>query len=317
MCPCIFRDASIPIHTPGKCPACRETWLRARFFRIPTVFDRGWIFFGRSRHGAEVKHDHRFPNLPLDTPMIPTLKTAIILGTLLPGALAAATVVNIDFGRDTTGTTTAAGGGNPGGNVDHILYTGTGPAPDSGTVWNDGQVRLTTASDTIPQPLLFQDLVSSIGGSTGVDIELTSGFYRSFNGTATPAANTVAALQNDRIFANLGNTATLTIKGLNPTYTYDVYLINSAFSTRYTIGASSKVSVGTAYDGTWTDTEEYASFAGLNPSGIGEIAIQIRDSANIANGTLSGIQIVEVVPEPSSAMMLLLPLAGFAFQRRR
>jgi hypothetical protein len=245
------------------------------------------------------------------------LKPATILAALLPGVITAASVVNIDFGRDTTGTTTAAGGGNPGGNVDHILYTGTGPAPDPGTIWNDGQVRLTTALDTIPQPLLFSNLASSVGDATGIDIELTSGFYRSFNGTATPAANTVPALQNDRIFANAGNIATLTIKGLNPTYTYDVYLINSAFPTRYTIGASSKVSLGTAFDGTWTDTEEHASFTALSPSPGGEIAIQIRDSAATANGALSGMQIVEVVPEPSSTMLLLIPLVGLAFQRRR
>jgi hypothetical protein len=248
--------------------------------------------------------------------MKPKPSLALLAGLILPGGLSAATVVNADFSRDiVNGTNPATANPAP------VLYSGVGPAPDAGTVWNDVTIPLSAIGDaganTIDNPITFSNLSSSTGAATTIDIQLTSGFFRSFNGTVT-ASNTVTALQNDRVFgtgADALSTAVLTLQGLNDSRTYDIYLINSGgFTTRYTIGGTALTASGNAFDGTWTDGGEYRSFSGISPAS-GEIAITLFElNANNAS-SISGIQIVEVVPEPSVA--LLCPLALLAFTRRR
>lgn len=246
--------------------------------------------------------------------MKPKPSLALLAGLILPGGLSAAVVVNADFSRDITAN-------NIGANPAPVLYVGTGPAPDTGTVWNNVTIPLATTGDagasTIDNPLTFSNLSSSTGTATTIDIQLTSGFFRSFNGGIT-AATAVTALQNDRVFGSgvdALSTAVLTIQGLNDTSTYDLYLINSGgFTTRYTIGATALTATGNAFDSTWTDGGEYRLFSGLAPTG-GEIAITLFElNANNA-ASIAGIQIVEAVPEPSVA--LLSPLALIAFTRRR
>jgi hypothetical protein len=242
-------------------------------------------------------------------------KYLAILATL-PACLSAATVINIDFSRD------IVNGPNPlPANPAPVLYSGTGPAADAGTTWNDGQIALTGANSTVVPGTTFNDLTSSTGLATTIDIVLVSGFFRSFNGTASTPGN-VLSLQNDRVFANgaqtTGNVAVLTVKGLTSTYTYDLYFINSGgFSTRYTVGTTSVVASGATYDGTWTDGGEYATLSALSPS-AGEISIAIQYSgAGTGIGAIAGLQLVEIVPEPSSRLLVLGSLAGLSFLRRR
>jgi hypothetical protein len=239
--------------------------------------------------------------------------SAILLASVLTTSLPAAVVVNADFSRDISVN-------NVGSNPASVLYVGTGPAPDAGTLWNDVLIPLAATGDagasTIDNPLTFPNLNSSTGTATTIGIQLTSGFFRAFNGTAT-ASNTVTALQNDRVFgtgADAASTAVLTLQGLNNASTYDLYLINSGgFTTRYTIGATSLNASGNAFDGTWTDGGEHRLFSGIAPTG-GEIAITLFELNATNAASISGIQIVEV-PEPSVA--LLSPLALLAFTRRR
>lgn len=248
--------------------------------------------------------------------MNPWPRIALLAGLILPGGLSAAVVVNADFSRD------IVNGTNPTpANPAPVLYTGTGPAPDSGTVWNDVTIPLTPIGDfganTIDNPFTASNLNSSTGAATTIDIQLTSGFFRSFNGTAT-SATAVTALQNDRVFGSGADglsTAVLTIQGLNNASTYDLYLINSGgFTTRYTIGATSANATGNTFDGTWTDGGEYRLFSGIAPVS-GSIAITLFElNANNA-ASIAGLQIVEVVPEPSAA--LLSSFALLAFTRRR
>jgi hypothetical protein len=244
------------------------------------------------------------------------LTLAILLGSVSTALLPAAVVVNADFSRD------IANGGNPGANPASVLYSGTGPAPDPGTVWNDVTIPLAATGDaganTIDNPLTFSNLTSSTGAATSIGIQLTSGFFRSFNGGITEST-AVTALQNDRVFGSgvdAASTAVLTLQGLNNASSYDLYLINSGgFTTRYTIGATSLTASGNAFDGTWTDGGEYRSFPGISPVG-GEIAITLFElNANNASA-ISGIQIVEVVPEPSVALLSTLALLTFARRRR-
>lgn len=248
--------------------------------------------------------------------MKPRPPIALLAGLILPGGLSAAVVVNADFSRDiVNGTNPAPANPAP------VLYTGTGPAPDSGTLWNNVTIPLAPIGDsganTIDNPFTASNLNDSTGAATTIDVQLTSGFFRSFNGTAT-SATAVTALQNDRVFGSGADglsTAVLTIQGLNNAYTYDLYLINSGgFTTRYTIGATSANATGNNYDGTWTDGGEYRLFSGIAPVG-GSIAITLFELNTNNVSTIAGLQIVEIVPEPSVA--LLSSFALLAFTRRR
>ena len=236
-----------------------------------------------------------------------------LLGSVLSTTLQAV-VVNADFSRDiVNGTNPAPANPAP------VLYVGTGPAPDSGTLWNNVTIPLAATGDagtnTIDNPFTTSNLVSSTGAATTIDIQLTSGFFRSFNGTAT-SATAVTALQNDRVFGSgVDATAVLTVQGLNNASTYDLYLINSGgFTTRYTIGATSANATGNTFDGTWTDGGEYRLFSGIAPVS-GSIAITLFELNATNAASIAGLQIVEIVPEPSVA--LLSSLALIAFTRRR
>jgi hypothetical protein len=214
----------------------------------------------------------------------------LVLAALLP---AHAVTVNADFSRD------VANGPNPGTNPAPSLYAGTGPAPDGGTIWNDLAIPLQATgdggTDTIAHPLQFDNLVASDGTPTSIDLQLTSGFFRSFNGA--PSGGGVSALQDDRVFPTLGNLATLKILGLDPARKYSLFLIGSGgFSTAFTVDAVTKVAAGTPYDGAWSEGGEHVSFTGLSPNPAGEISIGIRDgTAPIDSfGVISGIQIAEI-----------------------
>lgn len=202
--------------------------------------------------------------------------------------------VNADFSRD------IVSGTNPGPNPASVLYVGPGPAPDPGTIWNELEVPLSATGDgganTISHPIQFNDLSASDGTTTGIDIQLTSGFSASFN-SGTPLSSTVASLQNDRIFPNLGNLATLKIQGLDPAKKYSIFLIGSAgFPTAFTVNSITRVAAGTTYDGAWTEAGEYVSFTGISPTAGGEVSIGIQDGATPIDsfGVLAGLQIAEI-----------------------
>ena len=217
--------------------------------------------------------------------LLPLLIIAAALGQSALGL-----TINADFGRDTAAQ-------NPGANPAPVLFSGPGPAPDTGTLWNDLRVPLAVAgdqgADTVLHPVLFSNLKSSDNVTTAVSIQLTSGFYRSFNAAGT------MALQDDRVFSRLGQAATMTIGGLDPAKVYDVYFIASGnFTTAYTIGGTGKVATGNAFDGTWTQGGEYVSFTGLAPTAGGQIVVTIQDGAAPIDsfGSISGLQIATSPP---------------------
>ncbi len=217
----------------------------------------------------------------------------ILLALCLP---AAGLTINADFSRD------IVNGTNPSSNPEPVLYAGTGPAPDTGTLWNDLQVPLSATGDSgansISHPLLYSNLVASNGAATTIGIQLTSGFTSSFNSAST-LFSSVTSLQNDRVFPSLGALATLKIQGLDPTRRYTLYLIGaSGFSTAFTVNSSTKVAAGTIYDGAWTEGGEHVTFTSVAPSPAGEITVQVQDgTAPIDSfGVLSGLQIAEAPP---------------------
>jgi len=223
-----------------------------------------------------------------------TLAALLALASALPSR---GLTVSADFSRDiVNGTNPGTNPGtDPGTDPAPVLYAGTGPVLGSGTVWNDLQVPLSASgdlgTDTITHPIQFNDLADSTGASTTIDIQLTSGFQRSFNSTAT-ANTSVTSLQNDRVFSSGGAIATMKVQGLDPAKRYDLFMIGSStFSTTFSINSISKITLGTTYDGAWTEGGEYASFIDIAPTAGGEITITLQDSAGIGFGIISGLQI--------------------------
>ena len=232
---------------------------------------------------------------PLSSPRM-TLRTVIaaVVGLFLSCSLQAV-VVNVDFSRDITGA-------NPGGNPAPVLYAGTGPAADAGTIWNDLRVPLAASGDsganTIIHPVQFTNLSASDGSPTSIGVRLTSGFNAAVNGAAA-ASSSVVSLQNDRVYSSTGNAANLTIRGLNPARQYRLIFIGAAaFSTAFTVNSVSKVASGNTYDGTWTEGGEYVSFGAVTPTAAGEILVGIQDgTAPIDSfGVIAGLQIIEGLP---------------------
>ena len=172
---------------------------------------------------------------------LPCFIVRSLIALAIIGQSAFALTINADFSRDITGA-------NPGANPAPVLYAGTGPAPDAGTIWNDLRVPLAASGDsganTVAHPVQFNNLSASNGTATTIGIRLTSGFTSSFNSTAA-ASTSVVSLQNDRVFPSLGSLATLTIQSLDPAKKYSVFLIGAAsFSTAFTINSVSKIASG-------------------------------------------------------------------------
>ncbi|MEX1049751.1 MAG: sialate O-acetylesterase [Akkermansiaceae bacterium] len=201
--------------------------------------------------------------------------------------------VNVDFSRDVTSPIT--------GSLPAALHASTGPAPDTGTYWNNYSVYMpatggSDGADSIVNPYVVNNLTASDGTTaTAIDVALTSNFYRAFNGTAT-----INDLQQEWVFARLGNSATMTISGLDSALTYDFYLVGAgSFQTNYTIGTTTKTATGVnGTGGVWTAGTNYVLFSGVSPNTSGIITIGIQDGlAPIdGNGTIAAMQITSQGP---------------------
>jgi len=113
---------------------------------------------------------------------------------------------------------------------------------------------------------------------------------------------------------DLGVSGTLTLTGLAPT-DYNIYLIaNGGYQNQYggtfTIGGVSRTSAGSQYT-SWQEGSNYVRFTNLTPDINNQIAVNFAPY----NGyfIFNGFQL-EVLPEPSSAM--LLGLGGLLVWRR-
>ena len=196
--------------------------------------------------------------------------------------------VNVDFSRDIT---------SPIGGTAPTLHASTGPAPDVGTYWNNYSVYMpatggSDGADSIVNPYLVSNLTASDGvTATAIDVTLTSNFYRAFN-----AAASINDLQQEWVFARNGVSATMTVSGLNPSSTYDFYLLAAgSYQTAYTIGATTLTATGVnGTGGVWTTGAQYVKFTGISPDAGGNVIIGIRDGLTPIDGfgAIAAMQIV-------------------------
>ena len=201
--------------------------------------------------------------------------------------------VNVDFSRDVTSPIA--------GSLAAALHASTGPAPDSGTFWNNFSIYLpatggSDGADSIVNPYTVSNLTASDGTTaTAIDVTLTSNFYRAFNSTA--ATND---LQQEWAFARFGNAASMTVGGLDPALSYDFYLVGAgSYPTAYTIGATVKTATGVnGTGGIWTEGAQYVLFSGVSPSAVGIVTIQLQDgqAPTDGNGAVAAMQITSQAP---------------------
>lgn len=210
-------------------------------------------------------------------------------------------------------------------------YSGTGAAAlvvnggspgvsDSGTVWNYvtnfGSGGITTT---------MQATVDSQGNA------LSNGPTLSVNARQTFDNNSDGILLLN--YWHLSHTSdspprnTFTLSNV-PDGTYDLYLygVNGAFSsdntrgTTYTIGSTSLTVTGSTND-SFVNGGNYVVFAGLAVTGgtiTGTyIANGLGTHPSNSEGQLNAVQLLTVVPEPASWMLLLIGSLVTVFNRRR
>lgn len=229
---------------------------------------------------------------------------AMAAGTLMAATANAATVVNIQ--AETSGGTK--------------IYSGVGAyAGDSGTYWNDASGNGT-----------YSNLKASDGTTlTTITIQKSTGQGVSNGSTGT---GTIGLFSGSNNYGN-GTGYAFTIGGLNTTKTYDIYLYgyqhSSTYRTLFHIDNGSPENQQTGGNGGAANTfiegdvvsnatvldSNYVLFAGVAPNGSGQITGTWGTASGY--GILNGFQIVEVIPEPSSGLMMIAGTMLLGLRRRR
>lgn len=223
------------------------------------------------------------------------LKSLVVL-LVLP-AVATAATISVDI---SAGDALADGDGQG-------LQSGAGAVGAAGDIWNDAVVvgGWAAAHDVI-------SLVDTTGAATGASLTVYNTQFRGVIG-GSPWGGPIGALISDGIHWWADND--ISISGLTGA-SYDVYVYGGPWDgngTVVTIGGES-VPILTANswaEGEINEGEEYAKFT------VAPVAGQIDVTLGLyaGNAWLSGIQLVEVVPEPAS--MLLLGMGALFLRKKK
>ncbi|MEM1085185.1 MAG: PEP-CTERM sorting domain-containing protein [Verrucomicrobiota bacterium] len=231
----------------------------------------------------------------------------LVAGSFAAALPAQAVLINMDFGK------------SPGidglgfGTGDSVVYTGAAAIGSAGDFWNS-----TDTEDNIFQ----SNLLDSTGAATTVDLTWSDELQSSVNSGAIEFGSTGHnALMEDYAFTNT-DTATITISDLpaNQDYTFYLYGVpdGGGQGTRFAVTGSNEgtqdVTVGAVNDDNGLATpEDYVIFTGNTGAG-GQIVYTQTSFAGGFSGS-NGFQL-DVVPEPSVAMLGGLGLLGLLRRRR-
>jgi len=227
---------------------------------------------------------------------------------LLSGAASGQTTINVDF--NTTD------GSSP-------TYSGLGAAPDIGTTWNGLGIGA-EAGGAINPSFTSGALLTSTGTASAVTVSL--GSFKAYEsdenfGTTTPAPALMTDFAYQQNLGPGGPDSTFSLANLNPSFTYDLYLYsqNGGYANTATIFTVNGISqtatnLGTPPPG-FVLNENYVLFLGLVADGSGTISGTFNDVAAANNGAFNGLQLVEIVPEPTA--VALLAFASLLTVRRR
>lgn len=208
----------------------------------------------------------------------------------------------------------------------YTVYTGTGAAPDTGTVWN--QANGTSGTGT-----LLTDLEDSQGNPTTVSLsELTTGGGQR---NETSPAVTNALLDSYLFLTSSTATDTFTISGLTAGAQYDLYLYASDGGLANGQGAAFTVN-GVSFGQTGSKTTTSSATAttiptsDLNISYVegtttadanGDIAVTFGSNtvSSTNGGIFNGFQLVgpSTVPEPTDIALFGVGALGLLLLRRR
>lgn len=214
-------------------------------------------------------------------------RTIAALGLLATATTLSAAVINVDFNFGSSGN-----------------YSGQGAYADPGNnFWN-------TASGNAPSGT---DLTASDGTATTIDFTT--------NGTGNHART---GYSNLLLRDGTVQTNTITLDGLNDAFTYDLtfYSTFDTFASTFTADGQSAGVSGAANASPFTETfingMTYVTLAGVHTDGAGGISIAVTNThTGAGTGTfVTGMQIGEVVPEPSTAVLSLLAGIGLLIRRR-
>ena len=250
--------------------------------------------------------------------MAGALAAALCLGQVAAGDL----YLNVDFQPG------GAGGGTS------VTYAAQGAAATPGNIWNavapstdgaaNGEFGSGGAFDFGGGSVVVSSLLDSEGNATGVQLELFKGDPDSafalnpLNGGDVNVADDAKGLMRDFLVATNPNDVNIT--GLTDGGVYRIYLYgagdNEFGSTTFTIGGVSQSTTGVPLGShNLTEGQDYVVFDNVVASG-GFIGINYTPAGG-GDGQFNGFQIVEVVPEPSSALLLGLGVSAAALLVRR
>lgn len=220
---------------------------------------------------------------------------AITLGLALAATAAGvqAQVININF--------TAGGRGSSVGSSYFMNGTANSmPASYSSTTWNDF-VWGTATQATIA------NLLDTFGNATGIGVTLSGGSNYGGDAIGLPV------LKEYRYFSGNASTVgtTVTLTNVPAGVAYDIYVLSqgnaNGRTTRFSLGAGSLVA-GTNYldaspadlaATTWTDGGNYVKFGSVTSDVSGTIVIEAASLSGGNNGSLNGMQLVDLsAPEP-------------------